>query len=152
MERNPEVSAADMNRILNNESGLLAIAGSNDMRKVVEAKESGDSRAQLALDMTAYRLAKYIGGYHVAVGGMQALVFTAGIGENSAEFRALAVEQLGALGIKIDPELNAIRSDEPRVISTEDSLVKVLVVPTNEEKAIALATKDVVNQIWPDRG
>lgn len=152
MERNPDISAEDMNRILNNESGLLAIAGSNDMRKVVEAKESGDSRAQLALDMTAYRLAKYIGGYHVAVGGMQALVFTAGIGENSAEFRALAVEQLGALGIKIDPELNAIRSDEPRVISTEDSLVKVLVVPTNEEKAIALATKDVVNQIWPDRG
>lgn len=144
MLQNPEIDAARMDAILNKESGLLAIAGNNDMRSVVEAMESGDQRAKLALDMTSYRLAKYIGGYHVAVGGAQALIFTAGIGENSYQFRALVGERLGALGIKLDPEANLVRGDEPRVISTEDSAIPVLVVPTNEEKAIAEATMQVV--------
>ncbi|MDY3049138.1 MAG: acetate kinase [Rothia sp. (in: high G+C Gram-positive bacteria)] len=144
MLQNPEIDAARMDAILNKESGLLAIAGNNDMRSVVEAMESGDERAKLALDMTSYRLAKYIGGYHVAVGGAQALIFTAGIGENSYQFRTLVGERLGALGIKLDPEANLVRGDEPRVISTEDSAIPVLVVPTNEEKAIAEATMQVV--------
>ena len=100
--------------------------------------------AQLALDMASYRLAKYIGGYHVAVGGMQALVFTAGIGENSSSFRELTVNRLGALGIKLDDGANQVRSDEPHLISTEDSAIPVLVVPTNEEKAIAEATEVIV--------
>lgn len=144
MLQNPEIDAARMDAILNKESGLLAIAGNNDMRSVVEAMESGDERAKLALDMTSYRLAKYIGGYHVAVGGAQALIFTAGIGENSYQFRTLVGERLGALGIKLDAEANLVRGDEPRVISTEDSAIPVLVVPTNEEKAIAEATMQVV--------
>lgn len=145
MLQNPEIDAARMDAILNKESGLLAIAGNNDMRTVVEAMESGDERAKLALDMTSYRLAKYIGGYHVAVGGAQALIFTAGIGENSHQFRALVGERLAALGIKLDDEANLVRGDEPRIISTEDSLIPVLVVPTNEEKAIAEATVQVVS-------
>lgn len=145
MTQNPEITAERMDTILNKESGLLAIAGNNDMRAVVEAMESGDERAKLALDMTSYRLAKYIGGYHVAVGGAQALIFTAGIGENSHQFRALVGERLGALGIKLDAELNSVRSDAPQIISTEDSAIPVLVIPTNEEKAIAEATVEVVN-------
>ncbi|WP_237235987.1 acetate/propionate family kinase [Rothia nasimurium] len=138
------ISPEKMDHILNKESGLLAIAGNNDMRAVVEAMEAGDERAKLALDMTSYRLAKYIGAYHVAVGGAKALVFTAGIGENSHQFRKLAVERLGALGIKLDAEANKVRGDEPRLISTEDSAIPVLVVPTNEEKAIAEATEALV--------
>lgn len=149
MENSPEITPSRMSEILNKESGLVAIAGSNDMRKIQEADEAGDARARLAVDMASYRLAKFIGGYHVAVGGMQALIFTAGIGENSSYFRARAVERLSALGIEIDPELNAVRSDEPRVISTENSKIKVLVVPTNEEKAIATATREIVRGIWP---
>lgn len=144
MMRDPEMTAQKMDALLNKQSGLLAIVGNNDMREVVEAKEAGDERAKLALDMTSYRLAKYIGGYHVAVGGMQALVFTAGIGENSHQFRELAVERLGALGIKLDAEANKVRGDEPRIISTKDSAIPVLVVPTNEEKAIAEATEVLV--------
>ena len=138
------ISPEKMDHILNKESGLLAIAGNNDMRAVVEAMEAGDERAKLALDMTSYRLAKYIGAYHVAVGGAKALVFTAGIGENSHQFRELAIERLGALGIKLDAEANKVRGDEPRLISTEDSAIPVLVVPTNEEKAIAEATETLV--------
>ncbi|MFW0108178.1 acetate/propionate family kinase [Rothia sp. P7181] len=144
MMRDPELTAERMDQILNKESGLLAIAGDNDMRTVVNAMENGDQRAKLALDMTTYRLAKYIGGYHVAVGGMQALIFTAGIGENSSEFRALTIERLGALGITLDPEANLVRGDEPRIISTEESAIPVLVIPTNEELAIAQATEVIV--------
>lgn len=144
MMRDPELTPARMDQILNKESGLLAIAGNNDMRAVEEAANSGDARAKLAVDMASYRLAKYIGGYHVAVGGMQALIFTAGIGENSSFFRETTINRLSALGIKLDVALNQVRSDEPHLISTEDSAIPVLVVPTNEEKAIAEATEVIV--------
>lgn len=144
MMRDPELTPARMDQILNKESGLLAIAGNNDMRAVEEATNSGDARAKLAVDMASYRLAKYIGGYHVAVGGMQALIFTAGIGENSSFFREMTINRLSALGIKLDVALNQVRSDEPHLISTEDSAIPVLVVPTNEEKAIAEATEVIV--------
>lgn len=141
------LDAARLDSILNKESGLLAIAGSNDMRQVVAAMEAGDEAAKLALDMASYRLAKYIGGYHVAVEGMQALVFTAGIGENSYQFRALVVQRLAALGLELDAELNLASSDQPRLISSENSALPVLVVPTNEEKAIALATEALVSVV-----
>ncbi|WP_087872128.1 acetate kinase [Arthrobacter globiformis] len=137
-------NAEDVDSMLNRDSGLKALAGNNDMRSVVEAAESGDSRAAMALAVTSYRLAKYIGGYHVAVGGARALVFTAGIGENSHQFRSLVGERLGALGIELDAGLNSQRSKEPRVISTEASAIPVLVVPTDEERAIAEATAAVV--------
>ena len=137
-------NAEDLDSMLNRESGLKGLAGNNDMRSVVEASEAGDARAAAALAVTSYRLAKYIGGYHVAVGGAKALVFTAGIGENSHQFRALVGERLGALGIELDAGLNSQRSKEPRVISTAASLIPVLVVPTDEERAIAEATAAVV--------
>ena len=138
------LSADDIDTMLNKESGLKALAGNNDMRAIVEAAAAGDARARVALDITSYRLAKYIGGYHVAVGGAQALVFTAGIGENSADFRALVASRLGALGVKLDDAANLVRSGDPRVISAPDSLIPVLVVPTDEEQAIAEASADVV--------
>ncbi|MGK4188243.1 acetate kinase [Rothia koreensis] len=144
LTRNKDVDAERLDEILNKESGLTAVGGTNDMRELEQRAESGDSGAQLAMDMAAYRLAKYIGGYHVAVGGMQCLVFTAGIGENSAAFRRLVVDELSALGITLDPEANEVRSAETRVISGEDSAITVLVVPTDEERAIAEATAGLV--------
>ncbi|WP_026549695.1 acetate kinase [Arthrobacter sp. Br18] len=137
-------SAADLDTLLNRESGLRGLAGTNDMRSIDEAAGAGDQRAQLALDVAAYRLAKYIGAYHVAVGGAQALVFTAGIGENSPGFRAATVGHLGALKVMLDDGRNAPRSREPRVVSAATSAIPVLVVPTNEEAAIAEATVAVV--------
>lgn len=135
----------DIDTMLNRESGLKGLAGNNDMRSVGEASEAGDAKASMALAVTSYRLAKYIGGYHVAVGGAKALVFTAGIGENSHQFRALVTDKLGALGIELDAGLNSQRSKEPRVISTPSSAIPVLVVPTDEERAIAEATAAVVS-------
>jgi acetate kinase len=134
----------DIDTTLNRESGLKGLAGNNDMRSVVEASEAGNAKASMALAVASYRLSKYIGGYHVAVGGAKALVFTAGIGENSHQFRALVADKLGALGIALDAGLNSQRSKEPRVISTPESAIPVLVVPTDEERAIAEATAAVV--------
>jgi acetate kinase len=138
-------SPEDLDSMLNRQSGLKGLAGNNDMRSVVEAAEAGDAKAAMALAVASYRLAKYIGGYHVAVGGAKALVFTAGIGENSHQFRALVAERLGALGVELDAGLNGQRSKEPRVISTPSSALPVLVVPTDEERAIAEATAAVVS-------
>ncbi|MEO3934328.1 acetate kinase [Micrococcaceae bacterium Sec7.4] len=137
-------SPEDLDSMLNRQSGLKGLAGNNDMRSVVEAAEAGDAKAAMALAVASYRLAKYIGGYHVAVGGAKALVFTAGIGENSHQFRALVAERLGALGVQLDAGLNRERSKEPRVISSATSAIPVLVVPTDEERAIAEATAAVV--------
>jgi acetate kinase len=138
-------SPEDLDSMLNRQSGLKGLAGNNDMRSVVEAAEAGNAKAAMALAVASYRLAKYIGGYHVAVGGAKALVFTAGIGENSHQFRALVAERLGALGVELDAGLNSQRSKEPRVISTPASALPVLVVPTDEERAIAEATAAVVS-------
>ena len=138
------MSADEIDTLLNRDSGLKALFGDNDMRAIVDAAEAGDARAQTTLDITSYRLAKYIGSYHVAVGGAHALVFTAGIGENSAAFRQLVVDRLGALGIVLDAEANLVRAKGPRIISTPNSAIPVLVVPTDEERAIAEATAAVV--------
>lgn len=134
-------SADDLDRMLNKESGLTALFGSNDMRSIVEAD---DERARLTLDIASYRLAKYIGGYHVAVSGAVAIVFTAGIGENSWQFREAVARRLAPLNVELDDEANRAKSDQPRVISTPDSVPAVLVVPTDEERAIAQATAAVV--------
>ncbi|WP_026533266.1 acetate/propionate family kinase [Arthrobacter sp. H41] len=137
-------SAEDLDTLLNRESGLRGLTGTNDMRSVDEAAASGDKRAQTALEVASYRLAKYIGAYHVAVNGAQALVFTAGIGENAAAFRAATVGNLGALGLVLDDARNAARSTEARIVSAAGSAFPVLVVPTDEEAAIAEATTAVV--------
>lgn len=146
LERNPDLTAQRLDEIMNKESGLQALAGHSDMREVEELAAGGDERAELALEMTAYRLAKYIGGYHVAVGGARALIFTAGIGENSDTFRARVVGMLGALGAELDPEANKVRGDDVRRISSPSSRLEVLVAPTDEERAIAEATASLVSR------
>ncbi|MFT4246077.1 MAG: acetate kinase [Micrococcaceae bacterium] len=130
--------------LLNKKSGYLGLSGESDMRSLVEKMEAGDKDAKLAFEIGTYNLAKFIGSYHVAVGGMKALVFTAGIGENSAPFRASTVEKLSALGLKIDEKKNDEHSKEIRDISTEDSAIPVLIIPTNEELAIAQAVETTV--------
>lgn len=133
--------------LLNRESGLRALAGESDMRSIETAADQGDERSRLALEVAAYRLAKYIGAYHVAVGGAQAVVFTAGIGENGWKFRQLVLDQLGPLGIRLDTEANLVTGKQARRISTDDSAIPALVVPTDEEEAIAEATAAVVGNL-----
>lgn len=144
LRRDPEMTPERLDAVLNKESGLRAVAGDHDMRAVQEAAERGDERAELALEMVAYRLAKYVGGYHVAVEGAQALVFTAGIGENAAPFRKRVCDRLGALGVRLDDDANAARARGTRRISAPGSALEVLVVPTDEEQAIAAATAALV--------
>lgn len=133
----------EIDRVLNQESGLLGMTGHTDMRQVLQAAESGDRDAEAGLQVASYRLAKYIGGYHVAVDGAQAIVFTAGIGENAAPFRARVLDRLGALGVEYSAEANAQRSDAVRTISTPESRIPVVVAPTDEEQAIAAATVEL---------
>lgn len=137
-------TAEEVDRVLNHKSGLLGLTGHADMRQVLEAADAGHRDSRMALDVASYRLAKYIGGYHVAVDGAHGIAFTAGIGENSAPFRARVLDRLGVLGVKYDHELNMARSDEPRLISTPDSAIAVAVVPTDEEMAIAQETFHLV--------
>nr|WP_228062989.1 acetate kinase [Micrococcus sp. KRD153] len=138
--RNHGYDAEELDTLMNRRSGLLGLAGEADMRQVLENAASGDGRARNALDVASYRLAKYVGGYHVAVGGAQAIVFTAGIGENSAPFRARVLDRLEALGVAYEAEANRARVAGPHTISAPESAIPVLVVPTDEEQAIARLT------------
>ena len=134
-----------MSHILHKESGILGISGiSSDLRDVEEAAEQGNQRAKLALDMLCYGVRKHIGAYAAAMGGIDAIVFTAGIGENSSVVRKIVVEGLEFLGADVDPEKNNVRGKE-RIISTDGAKVSVLVVPTNEELVIARDTKELIN-------
>lgn len=137
-------TTADLDELLNRCSGLLGLAGRSDMRELVSAAEAGDVRAGHALDVYVHRLTRYIGAYAAELGGIDALVFTAGVGENSSVIRRRAVDGLGFLGLRIDPALDAVRSAEPRAISPAGSPAAVLVVPTNEELEIARETRDAV--------
>ena len=138
------MSLADIDNALNKKSGLLGVSGvGSDMRDVENAASTGNARAQLALDMLLHRALKYIGAYAVELGRVDAIVFTGGIGENGKEFRALLVERLTALGVRLDAAANNVRGKEA-LISTADSSIKVLVVPTNEELMIARETKEIV--------
>ncbi len=134
----------ELESILNKDSGLKGICGENDMREVVELAESGDDLAQLAIDMVAYRLKKYIGAYYAVLGRVDAIVFTAGIGENNPSLREQACSDLTSLGFAVDPKKNLVRDGGAREIQTDDSRVKVLVIPTNEELQIAQDTVDCI--------
>lgn len=131
------MSTDEIDTLFNKQSGLKGLTGDNDMRAVRERCDAGDADARLALDVVVHRLVKYVGSYMAVMGGLDTLTFTAGIGENDADLRREVCERLAFLGLELDLEKNAVRSKEPRVISTEASKVKVLVVPTNEELAIA---------------
>jgi acetate kinase len=134
-----------LDELLNRRSGLLGLAGRGDMRDVRHAAESGDAVARLALDTVVHRLKHYIGAYTALLGGLDVLVFTAGVGENDARLRAEAAAGLEVLGIRLDAARNASPSDEARVISADDSAVTVLVVPTNEELEIARQSLQAVS-------
>lgn len=129
-------TAKEMDTILNKQSGLLGITGKYaDRRDILEAMSNGDERARLAFEMECYRIKKYIGAYAAALGGIDAVVWTAGVGEMSPEIRARAMEGLEFMGIKIDPEKNraARTRNQESEISADDSRVKVFVIPTDEE-------------------
>ncbi len=130
--------------LINKFSGMLGISGvSSDMRYIEEAAEKGNHRAKVALEMFAYHVKKYIGGYAAALGGVDVLIFTGGIGENDTETRANILNGLEFLGIKTDPEKLKVRGKEI-ILSTDDSPVKVIVVPTKEELMIAVDTYEIV--------
>lgn len=141
------LSVHEADTLLNKQSGLLGLSGlTNDMRELLaEARESGDRRAHLAIEIFCYRIRKYIGSYLAAMNGADAVIFTGGIGENSAEIRNLICAELKWLGIELDAELNENRNlARERQISTENSCVKVFVIPTNEELLIARDTARLI--------
>jgi len=136
----------EMLNILNKKSGVLGISGvSSDFRDIGAAAEAGNHRAQLALDVFYYSVKKYIGSYAAAMGGVDAIVFTAGVGENDAAARMAIASGLEFMGVKMDEDANNIRGKEA-VISAPDSKVQVLLIPTNEELMIAMDTAEIVGK------
>jgi acetate kinase len=134
----------EMLNVLNKKSGVDGVSGvSSDFRDLDNAAENGNDRAQLALDMFAYWVAKTAGSYVTAMNGADAIIFTAGVGENSGATRKAICDYFGYLGVTIDDEANKKRGEDV-MISTPDSKVKVYVIPTNEELVIARDTRDIV--------
>jgi acetate kinase len=144
LHREAGLSVDDIDDLLNKRSGMLGLAGANDMREVERRAAEGDQAAVEALDVYCYRIRKYVGAYAAALGRLDALVFTAGIGENSDGVRAGVCRGLEGLGVTLNPKRNRSRSGRPRTISPDDGKVAVLVVPTNEELEIAEQTLAVV--------
>lgn len=137
----------ELNALCNKKSGLLGVSGkSNDMRNLSELAENGDSRAKLAIDIFCYRIKKYIGAYAAALGKLDVVVFTGGIGENSVNVREQVCSDLGQIGIEFDKSKNKNIVGAEGQISTDNSSVKVLVIPTNEEAAIANDTYELSSQ------
>jgi acetate kinase len=131
------MSIDEIDTLLNKKSGLIGLCGDNDMREIRRRIDAGDEEAKLAFDIYIHRLKKYIGAYYAVLGRVDAIAFTAGVGENASEVREAAVAGLETLGLAVDGALNAVRGDEPRLVSPADARVKVAVVPTDEELEIA---------------
>jgi acetate kinase len=129
-------SLDQVNNLLNKQSGMLGLTGFSDMRDILKAIAAGNEQAELAYDMYAYRIKKYIGSYAAVLNGLDAIVFTAGVGENDCAIRQMICSEMDFLGIKLDEDKNKFRSASLREINTDDSSVKILVVPTNEELEI----------------
>ncbi|MFE3327458.1 acetate kinase [Streptomyces sp. NPDC059176] len=136
----------EIDALLNKKSGLVGLCGDNDMREIRRRIDEGDRQALLAFEIYVHRLKKYIGAYYAVLGRVDAVVFTAGVGENAAPVRAAAVAGLEELGLAVDADLNAVRSGEPRIISPEYARVAVAVVPTDEELEIARQTFALVGE------
>ena len=135
------LNATGISNLLNKKSGVLGISGvSSDMREVTAAANSGNERARLALDMYFYRIKKYIGAYAAAMGGVDVILFTGGVGENQADCREAACSGLEYMGVKVDHAVNNATRGEEAIISATDSKVKVVVIPTDEEMMIASDT------------
>jgi acetate kinase len=142
-----QLTAGEMNTMLNKHSGVLGISGlSSDMREIEDNYET-DERARLAMDIFVYRIKKYIGAYSAAMGGLDAIVFTAGVGENSSLVRDLSCRELEFMGIRLDDKKNQETRKVEAIITQTDSPVKVLVIPTNEELVIAKDTAKIVNNL-----
>ena len=143
------LSPKEMDTLLNKKSGLLGVSGvSSDDRDVSAAEEAGNPRAKLAHDMLYYQIAKYIGQYYVAMGGCDAIVFTAGLGENQPQLRLRVCEYLEFLGVKLDVEFNEqAKRGVTGQLSTDDSTIRVELIATNEELVIARDTQDIVNAL-----
>ena len=145
LARRLDASVSDIDRIINKESGLQGVSGlSSDMRDIEEAAAKGHARAELALAVFCYRIRKYVGAYAAAMGGLDAIVFTAGIGENSPIIRERVCRDLGFLGVELDTEKNSTERGRAVNLATPTSRVQVLLVPTNEERMIARETKRVI--------
>ncbi|MFF0691008.1 acetate kinase [Streptomyces tendae] len=140
------MSADEIDTLLNKRSGLFGLCGDNDMREIRRRVDEGDEQAGLAFDIYIHRLKKYIGAYYAVLGRVDAVAFTAGVGENSAPVREAAVAGLEGLGLAVDGELNAVRGEEARLISPAHARVAVAVVPTDEEMEIATQTYALVNE------
>jgi acetate kinase len=138
------LDAEQVDDALNHESGLLGLAGSNDLREVRAAAATGDGDARLAMDVYCHRLRKYVGAYYAVLGHVDALVFTGGVGENSPDVREAVTRDLGRLGFAIDPDRNEAVSDQERSVSPPHAEVPVLVVPTDEEAEIAAQTLELL--------
>ncbi|MGW4286806.1 acetate kinase [Streptomyces sp. NPDC004673] len=139
-----DMSMDEIDTLLNKRSGLFGLCGDNDMREIRRRVDEGDEAAALAFDIYIHRIKKYIGAYYAVLGSVDAVAFTAGVGENAAAVRSAAVAGLTGLGLAVDEELNAVRSGEPRLISPADARVAVAVVPTDEELEIATQTYALV--------
>jgi acetate kinase len=140
LHREAGLSFTELDTLLNNQSGLIGLAGEGDMRDVQSAATKGDATAEAALAEYRHRIRHYVGAYLAQLGRLDALVFTAGVGENSVALRGQALEGLEGLGISVDPTRNAADSKSERYISPDGSPVAVLVIPTNEELEIARQT------------
>ncbi|MDM8245311.1 acetate kinase [Collinsella tanakaei] len=139
------MSIDDIDTMMNKKSGLLAVSGvSSDSRDIEEGMNNGDANCKMAMDMFYYRTSQLFCEMAASMEGVDTMAYTAGIGENSVTMRAGVAKRLEWMGVKIDPELNKIRSDDPRIISTPDSKITVLVVPTNEELMIALDVEELL--------
>ncbi|WP_338686726.1 acetate kinase [Streptomyces acidiscabies] len=138
------MSTDDIDTLLNKRSGLVGLCGDNDMREIRRRVDEGDKAAELAFEIYVHRLRKYIGAYYAVLGKVDAVAFTAGVGENAAEVRAAALAGLEGLGLAVDPARNAVRSGAARLISPAGARVAVAVVPTDEELEIASQTYALV--------
>jgi acetate kinase len=144
LARREEMTPGQLDVLLNKKSGLQGLAGVSDMRDLEERRAAGDAAAQLAFDVYVHRIRAYLGAYIAQLGGVDVISFTAGVGENSAAVRAAALETLGFAGVIVDEERNQTRAPGIRTISSDDSPVTVLVVPTDEELEIARQTLSTV--------
>ncbi len=138
-------SIDEVNTILQKESGMFGLTGFSDLREIEAEAEKGNKNCSVALQMNAYRIKKYIGSYAAAMNGLDAIIFTAGIGENSSTIRKMVCDDMNFFGINLDLEKNTIRSKEIREINTDNSKTKILIIPTNEEIEIAKQTFKLLN-------
>ncbi|MFF0136043.1 acetate kinase [Streptomyces sp. NPDC005227] len=146
LKRVGNMSTDEIDTLLNKKSGLIGLCGDNDMREIRRRVDEGDEQARLAFDIYIHRLKKYIGAYYAVLGRVDAVAFTAGVGENAAPVREAAIAGLEELGLVVDGDLNAVRGDESRLISPPYARVAVAVVPTDEELEIATQTYALVGE------